>query len=349
MNKIFYIHSNILAICCYQTVKNALTQNEKVIIITDRRCEWPFFQDRVIVYNFADIFLGEDLKRVALHNLKAIKDYVRYRRYLCHLNKVVSQVISGEDFFFYMPSMAKNKTAAFAYNKHCKGYYYVDEGSLAYLPQELINQQFSSKMKNAVKRLFKIEDHCHYEIKQYFKGTVSITNEAFQWNKDGEKIVNPIDECILDLKDRIPSFDDVIVTAFLSEDIDSIIKSIDYTVDYVHNKNKSSRIGIKLHPYAITYNRENVSKVYQYIKDSYDNQVVIIPKEVSIEAMSLIYHTRLYSLFQLSSLILYGLLFNSSEGFLIRFKAGNVTIDQISTVDEYYKQISVVNFNNKKE
>ena len=343
MKKIFYIHSNILAICCYQTVKEALNQNEKVIIITNRQCQWNFFKDQVVVYDFAELFYGYTKNRVALHNIKAIKDYLKYRRYLCHLNKIVNHIIADEYFVFYLPSMADSMTASFAYNKFCKGYYYVDEGSLAYLPQDMININITNNVKNKIKRILKIDDHCHYEINQTFKGTVSITEEAFQWNRDKEKNVNPISECVEELKVGLPSYDDVIVTGFLSEDIDFIIKGIDFTINNILRKSRNSRIGIKLHPYAITYNRKNATLVLVYIKEKYNNRISIIPKDLSIEALSLVYHPNLYSLFTLSSVVLYGLLFKSSDGYLVRNVKGINSIVQIATVEDFYKTISVVN------
>lgn len=343
MNHIFYIHSNILAICCYQTVKEALAHNNKVIIITNRNCQWSFFLDKVTVYDFAEIFKGEDKERVALHSIKAIKDYMRYRRYLYHRDTVIKRIVDGNDYIFYLPTMALNMTAAFVYNKHCKGYYYVDEGSLAYLPIESANQQFDSKLRKKLKQLLKIEDHSHYEITSSFIGTISITKEAFSWNMDWVRIVNPKDECILELKTSLSSYDDVIVTTWLVEDIDLIKKSIDYTIEQILRRNRNSRIGIKIHPKAITYNMEKCMYVLQYIREMYCDRVTIISKEVSIEAMSLVYHPRLYSLFSLSSLILYGLLFQSSEGFLIRNVKDTITIVQINTVEEYNKLISKIN------
>ncbi|MBO7415534.1 MAG: hypothetical protein J6U22_03060 [Bacteroidaceae bacterium] len=344
MNRIFYIHSNILAICCYQTVKEAIEQKDNVYVILNRNCVWPFFTDKVKLFDFAKIFDGEDKQRVALHSLKAIKDYIRYRRYINHLEKVVNRIVAEEDFIFYMPSMALDMTLAFAYNKNCKGYYYVDEGSLAYLPQNIINAEFSKNIKNLVKRLLRIEDHCHYEIKPTFKGTISITTDAFLWNKEYEKIVNPVDECVSVLKSRLPVFDDVIVTARLIEDVDTITKSLDFAVERILSNKPNSRIGIKLHPNAVTYNKEKASEVVEFINKKYGDNIAIISPEVSIEAISLICHSNLYSLFVLSSLILYGLLFGCSDGYLISNEKGATRIEQIKTVEDYYKKINKVNF-----
>lgn len=344
MNHIFYIHSNILAICCYQIVQEVLAKKDKVIIITNRNCPWPFFQSLVTVYDFAEIFHGEDRQRIALHNLRAIKDYIRYRKYRRHLNIIINRIIAGEDFILYLPSMALDMPMSFAYNKNCKGYYYVDEGSLAYLPQDLINQQFAKSFKNDIKRLLNIEDHCHYEILPTFKGTISITKDAFQWNDKWDKIVNSLDDCIIELKKDLPVFDDVIVTAKLVGDIGIIKKSIDFTVANIVKNRPNSKIGIKLHPNAITYNKDKTEELINYIKDRYNDKITIISKDVPIEIMSLVYHPNLYSLLVVSSLILYGLLFRSSDGYLIKHNdMDSFTRVKISTTDEYYSLISKVN------
>ena len=354
MNRIFYIHSNILSICSYQTVKEALAKNEKIIIITNRNCKWPFFSDRVKVYDFAEIFHGVDKQRATLHNLKAIREYIKYRRYLYRIDMVVRRIVAGEDFVFYMPSMALDMTAAFATNKHCRGHYYIDEGSIAYLPPEARSPQeyyfpeeirpygFVALAKNVIKRLLRIEDHCHYEIYDpLFKGTVSITDKAFQWNINKERIINPKEDCVLELRESVTAFDDVIVTGDLRENINIIKKGIDDTIIYIMGGKEDSRIGIKFHPNAVTYNREQTMSIIEYIREKYDGRVSIIPREVSIEVMSLVYHPRLFSLFSLSSLLLYGLLFDSSKGYYIN-NDKDFSMVQISTVEEYYNIVRKV-------
>lgn len=337
-----------MAICCYQTVKDALAQSDKVIIITDRSCGWHFFQGKVIVYDFASLFDNEYNKRVSFHGLGFFWDYYKYRRYCHHLNKVVKTIVNEEDFIFYMPSMAKDVTVTFVYNKYCRGYYYVDEGTLAYRNQELLSQMIPTNFTNSIRKLLKIEDHYHYEILPSFKGTVSITKEAFKWNKNNTRIVNPIKECVLELKTNMPSFDDVIVTSYFSEDINIINKGIDYTIKFILNSNPDSRIGIKFHPFAITNNNKKTSMVMQCIRNKYNERISIIPNEVSIEAMSLVYHPRLFTLFALSSIILYGLLLKSSDGYLVYNEEDNVSIKQVDSVEEYFKLIGVAHNKGKK-
>lgn len=325
-------------------MKEAIDQKDNVIIVTDRNCEWPFFKDNVSIYDFTQIFGSDYKKRVSLNGINAFRDYLKYRSYISHLKKVVTSIVKNEDFIFYMPSMAKDITAAFAYNKHCKGYYYVDEGSLAYMSQDLINQRFTSNFKNSLRRLLKIEDHFHYEVLSTFKGTISITKEAFSWNKKYLKIINPINEYVNETRNNLPSLNSVIVTGLFSEDINIIIAGIVYTVDNILSKGCDSRIGIKLHPYAITNNRDKTLKILQYIKDKYKEQIIVIPNEISIEAMSLVYHPRLYSLFTLSSIILYGLLLKSSDGYLIDYENETFSIVGINSVEEFYRINSIVNY-----
>lgn len=344
MNRIFYIHSNIVAISCYKTVKDALSQNDKVIIVLDRGCEWPYTFNNVNVYDFADLFEGDNRNRVALNNIKAFEDYLRFLRYKIHLNRVVNKIVEGQDFVFYLPTMALDMTAAFAYNKHCKGYYYVEEGTISYRSLDMVVWQYPSRIKNMVKHLLRIDEHFPFEISHLFKGTISVTSEAFPWNKTGERIVNPIDGCVSDLKTSIPLCDDVLVTTWLVEDIELIINSIDYTIKSILNKNKDSRIGIKFHPKATTVNRYKVLMTIEYLNNEYDGRVTIIPNDVSIELMSLLYHPRLYSLLLLSSLILYGLLLKSSEGYLIDNDDNTISITQITTVEEYLRLCRIVNY-----
>lgn len=326
-----------MTICCYQTVKKALTQNEKVIIVTNRRCKWPFFLDKIKLYDFADIFLGEDIPRVALHNFRGIKDYIRYRLFLSHLDKVVESIVLEEDFLFYMPSMSLDMTRIFAYNKYCKGYYYVDEGLISYETEDVVNKMFSPKLKNATKRLFRIEEHCHFEINSTFIGTISISREAFPWNIDKVKIVNSIDDYVLEVESNIPVYDDVIVTSYFQEDVDVIIKGIGSIIDYILDYNRDSKIGIKIHPHSITYNREKTLSVLNIINRQYGSKVSIISDEVSIEAMSLVYHPNLFSLFSLSSLLLYGVLFKSSNGYFVMNDNNNISIISMVTFEDFFK------------
>ena len=345
MKKLFYIHSNIVAICCYQTVKHALASNDEVIIITDRSYIWTHFIEKVRIYDFGEIFKGEDRRRVSLMGPKVFNGYFRYQHYLCHLNKVVKRIVSGNDFILYLPTMALETTAALAYNKHCKGYYYVEEGSLSNNPNIKINNGSSSKLKDKIKRLLRIEDHFPFEINSPFKGTISITEKAFPWNTNSIRIINSMDEFASEINYSLPFCDAVIVTAWLVEDIHLIIKSIDYCLKEIFSKNQESRIGIKFHPKACYYNSAKTSKVLQFIRDNYNQRVTIIPNEVSIEVMSYVFHPRLYSLFALSSLILYGILLKSSEGYLIDYdESGAVSIVPIMTMEDFFRIGDVINY-----
>lgn len=340
MNRIFYIQSNILTICCYQTVKECLEQNEKVIIITNRGYSWPFFKEKVLVYDFAKIFEGEDKDRVALHSFSALYDYIRYRKFLTHLNKVVDEIVAKEDFIFYMPSMAMAMTKTFAYHKHCKGYYYVDEGYLAYTPSETLKLYLPNRKKNLIKALLKIEDHYHLEMTSRFKGTVSITNDAFEWNSK-EKIVNSVEEYVEEVKNDIPYYDDVILTEYLTQDFEDLKRGIDYTVEKILQEKPTSKIGIKIHPHAITYNRDQTIIFQSYLRDHYSGVITEIPTNVSIEVMSLVYHPNLFSLLELSSIILYAILFKSSKTKLIDFKERAVSIKEIISVEDYNNNVTL--------
>lgn len=336
MKHIFYIHSNIQTICCFQTIKDLISNNENVIIIVNRGCSWKFFNESVTVYDFAKIFQGEDRARIALKSFAALKDYIRYCKYLLHLKREVSKIIADDSFLFYLPSMALNMTLAFARNKNCKGYYYVDEGSIAYLSNEALEHYIPCRgLKYYVKSLLSIEDHYHYELTSKFKGTISISKDAFVWNLTEPKIVNPIKDFVSEVKNDVPMFNDVILTEYLKQDYDEIIYCIDYTVNKILHDNPKSKIGIKIHPHAITYNKEKTISVQKYISEQYAGIVYLIPAEVSIEVMSLVFHPHLYSLFQVSSILLYALLFKSSESNLIIIDEGTVSIKRITTRDEF--------------
>lgn len=335
MNNIFYIHSNILTICCFQTIKECLAREEKVIIITDRGYTWPYFEGKVVIYDFAKLFLGEDKNRRALHSLKAIKDYIEYRRYIAHLKVVVDNIISKENFIFYLPSMAIEKTAVFAHNNFCKGYYYVDEGAISYDTEEELQRFIPKKFRNTIKSFLGIGDFYHFEISSIFLGTISITKDAFAWNVNKEKIINSVDDIVKEVKDDMPYFDDVILTEYLTQDYDVITQSIDYTIGMILHDNPNSKIGLKIHPQAISKNMETVKSVQHYVGVKYAKIVTFIPTNVSIEVMSLVSHPKLYSLLEVSSILLYALLFNSSITKLIECKNGFAKIIDINTVEEF--------------
>lgn len=336
MNRIFYIHSNILKICCYQTVKESIERGENVTIITTRGSSWDFFKDKVEVWDFTKIFGDEDKQRMALHSIRGTKDYLRHRRFLSHLKKVISEIVNNEDFILYLPSMAMVQTAFFAHNKYCKGYYYVDEGRLAYTHDDDLRQYVPNTSRNRIKKLFGIEDYYHYEITSSFKGTVSITNDSFAWNEDKEKIVNPIGGFIEEVKNDIPYFDDVILTSYLSQELEVILNSIDFTIDNILKIKPESKIGVKLHPQAIYYNKDAAMRVMDHINDKYPGIVTLIPVNVSIEVMSVVYNPVLYALLQLSSVIMYALLFKSSDTKLVEENNGTITIRNVATMEEYY-------------
>lgn len=341
MNRIFFIHSNILVICCYQTVKACIARNEKVTIITNRGCSWPFFEGNVKVYDFTEIFQGEDKRNVALHSLNALKDYKRYRAFLSHLDNVINEIVGQQEFIFYLPSMDLVMASSFVYNKYCRGYYYVDEGYLAYIPVETLQRFVPNRTRNFFKSFLRLENHYHLEKTPKFKGTISITEEAFVWNTSGERIVNSVNDYIEEVKDKIPVFDDVILTEYLTQDFEIIKKSIDYVVEVILINNPDSKIGIKIHPHAIVYNEEQTKKVINYLEGKYAKVITIIPVNVSIEVMSIVHHPNLYSLLELSSIILYAIIFKSSITKLIDYKDNAAIVKDIETVEDYHENATL--------
>ena len=85
---------------------------------------------------------------------------------------------------------------------------------------------------------------------------------------------------------------------------------------------------------------KTVGAVIEYLKDEYCEKVVLIPDDVTIEVLSLVNHPRLYSLLEVSSILMYALLFNTSKANLIYNVDDSITIKQIESFEEYNKIFS---------
>jgi hypothetical protein len=246
MKYIFITHSNITSIVINETVESLLNNSEKVIIITRRGVSWPIINNETII-DFSNKTIS------SLLSLKAIK-------HIFTLSKCVDSIINKEDFILYLPTSYDEVYYSFQKSKFCKGYYYIEEGVLAYKGLKFIRED-KNLIKRGIKHLLGLYPDFYYFDKR-LKGTLSISDKSFKWNQ-GAKIVNNPYSYFKRVCDDQRSYSHIIVFSYLDEHV-SFYKSI---IDAIFQNNGGSltNIAFKFHPRSSYVEPQMKNEITNYI------------------------------------------------------------------------------------
>ena len=327
MKHVFIQHSNITIISSFNTVKEALDRGDEVIIIMSRKIPYEFFEGRVKVYDFFELF-KEDRDKAKGYDGFTIGRFIDYignfKRYIEHMKETVDTIVENEDFLLYTANNNQPVSEVFLDHKKCVGYYYIEEGTMSYTPWPQLYKITCSKRRKGRRflySLFGIKMYYHLEITKKFLGTIGISKEAFDWEewKDEKHIITDLTSYKEVIKTKILPYDIIIVTSMSGSDAQTIIKGIDVIFEHIAKKYPEKKVAIKMHPHDFSFEREKVCEVYNYIEKQYKSYSATgLDVNYSLEAAIFLNHPVIYSVYIPSSVSVYSIIFSGNTYLLVQ-------------------------------
>ncbi len=335
MNHIFSIHSNICVIVIYDRVRKLLENNENVIIVSDRNTAFPFFQDRIL---FNDIQYITDKYRGSCKNI--FSKFINYAfEYLPHYKKSAKKIIGNEDFILYLSSCNYFTISPYLWNKHCKGYYFIEEGTMSYMDVDELRRRYKKQLYSGqiLLNLIGFRTTFDFYTDSRFGGCICVSEYAFPWCKTNKIVSDLRCYCNNEMSDY-DLYDYLIVTDYLDKDIGVIFQGFEMVLNTITPLPQDKRIGVKMHPTAYSYQKEKINEIQNLISRKYsDIKVVFLPSNYVVEKMLIKKHTIVYSIFDVSSLLLYALALNS-RAFVLTANHG-VNMKELKTITELLEEV----------
>lgn len=336
MLNVFFIHSGITAITAYDIVRQKLSNNEDVVILTGRGQKWYFFAESLKVIDFDELMRGKganlNLRNIHIRNiLKQIRDW---KLFIKNRNQAITECVSkGQNYIAYVPIFMD----ALICNTHCKGYYFLEEGQFAYLSKSYIKKITRRTSQAYFKTIFfPLFGQRYYPIdfqNDKFLGSVAITKEAFPWHQQ-EHIVSDVTTYINDVNYVVPLYDNIVVTGFLLEDITIIEQYFKILSAYI-KKEQLGNVAVKLHPHVYLRYPQKAKAVEEMVKNVFkETGVTFLPKDYIVENNIFNRNTNIFSLIYVSSLSLYATMFGCGS-FLVHEDKGFYKVERISTIQDY--------------
>ncbi len=338
MKHIFYLHSNICVIAVFHAVSQLIDKGEKVVIVSERNTRFPDLSDQLLFYDIEPI-----IDKYRRNTNSKLKQLINYRFELIpRYNSFAKDVINNEDFILYIPSYSMYTILPFLRNVHCRGYYFIEEGTMSYMSQESLRRRYL-KRRYLNGRMFLdligAGETPDYKITRKFKGCICISEEAFPWCREN-KILTNVDCYFSILSDGDEDIDSLIITNYLREDKQLIINAFKLIIDTLCANNRNAKIGIKFHPTAYAYEAQKIKDILSAIRDDYKFlDFTLLPSSYSVEGLMYKRHINVYSVFGMSSLLLYSLMLKS-RSFQLTYKNDEIMLNEIPGIQDY---LAVVN------
>jgi hypothetical protein len=335
MKHIFFLHSNTCVITAYQTIKELIKNNEKVIVILNRGTKFPFYNGDVTIFDIQ--FITDNFRKRSTNFFNKIYNYKF--QYLPHFDVIAKEIIGEEQFILYAPSYNQFTLRSFFNSKYLIGYYYIEEGTLSYLSLKSLKRKFYKKMYlkgRFISKVIGLKEYYDYVITNKFRGAICLSTYAFPWLSNN-KIINKFDEYLVNLNEKSLDVDALIVTGYLFETLDEIYNGLNIIFDKILSDSNKRKVAIKFHPTAFSYHREKCELVKQYLNNKYSNlEIIFLESSYSVEGSLYRNKTDLYSIFGISSLCLYSLVFGSNS--FVVYRKHSMYLDEITSVDDFLKK-----------
>ena len=181
MNHLFYLHSNITCLSSYEMIFNLQKRGEEVTIILSRNLKWPFSLkvNRIVNISRMNFFLHTKVDKI-----RSLRSYILALYCKKRMKNYINSIVGEDDYIAYIPNYKSMIISNLCERKQCKGYYYIEEGTLSYFSIDYAKKvmHYSNFFKLLSVVLMVNYDFALKQTKK-FKGTISINESAFPWNK----------------------------------------------------------------------------------------------------------------------------------------------------------------------
>lgn len=307
MKHVFFVHSHITFILSKLIINKYVLLKKDIVFIVSRnyKNEELAFYDSI---NFSQIH--DELSKYY------IKDFFKIYSYIEKIDHVIESKIDNKEFIVYLPIVRHKLMQIIASHKNCICVNIVEEGMTSYSDyffNDIDSNIFKRIGKFIFNNLFFLTKERFFYIKpfelRYFNKNISskfYTISKLGFNGVKEEIVylnfkEYNKKCNYDIDNNTPILilegaveQGNLSIDILEEAVDQMISSIDY-----------NKIYVKFHP---VQSIETINLINQIFK-KYNKQIIKIPKEISIELLSLDKKLIIYGFS--SSLLFYTKLFGS--------------------------------------
>ena len=341
MKHFFCLHSNICVITSLSLIEKLLSMNEEVIILLTRKCTFDYYKGEVEIYDLQNEFAGMQTMLGSLLSLRTFSTIFQYKRYLAILKEYLNRIINNEEYVFYTPNFGTSVAPILEDNQLCKGYYFLEEGTMSYLEYKWLEEKwFSKKTKiaNVVRGLFGIRSFFQLTTTSRFKGTIALSPHCFPWNKK-ERVVVSSESYIKQTKAPCKSYKGIILIGYYEYDLQLVEQALIIARSALKMSiNNDCDIAIKIHPHTYSYSSNYACLLEELIKSSFP-EITILPISYSVELSIMKFNTCIVSVFGLSSLSLYSILLKSLPTFNIEYVKGRIESEEIDSLEDYMKAV----------
>lgn len=328
MTHIFLVHSHICSLAVHSTVKKLLECGYKVIILENRAYEWPFMEKKIILkditkYSFYNLY--------GIREIRSLYDICCMKKYQHKAEKLIKDIIDDENFIYYTPGYTMGLSSFFINNSKCKGYFYIEEGVLAYRSAEFLKQHYYDWRKNVIAKFLNLRYGFILSCTHKFKGTIAISEKAFPWNKK-HKVVNGLNREEIKSYFKDEMYSDIVVFSHLNETISELEVTFSFLIKHFEQLN-CQRFAIKFHPHSYIYDLEKINYILKLVSKCQGVDIIILPKEYIVEYAIVCYKACIYSINVISSLALYALIFGS-QSFYIKLEEGKCHIRALTCLEK---------------
>lgn len=342
MKHVFYLHSNICTLVCYDMISDLINEGNEIIVITGRNCNYPYFRGKITVLDLSERFKGYTNHLGSVFQAKTYTELRSFRKYIKELTAELFVFVKSDDFFLYTPNYNTPASRILASMNNCIGYYFLEEGAMSYLGIKQIKSysyKWTTLVGNVVRRCLGVKTYFQLHISRKYKGTIALSPNAFPWNHSN-KIIASLEHYKEHISDNYKSYQAIAVVSYGAHSVREIIDAL--RIAYQHEKTihgDNINMAVKLHPQLLYYRPSEAKELLMCIQKEI-KEIDILPSTYVIEDALILNASTIYSIIDLSSLSLYSISINNSLSYLV---ASNLTADKlcvIKTVEEYFSIIN---------
>lgn len=185
MLHIFWIHSHITFLVAKEIIAN-IGNNQEVIIFLSRRYELPDIFD---LKENVEIISSPWFRDKSNANILIKSDILKTRSNVKLCVNFFNEYINNRAFILYAPTSWEYAVALMMKHEKCIGYYYIEEGVLAYLKNG--NKERASKFREfLIKYIYNLPYLGMYGVLNNFRGSFAVSKKAFLWHTKERNIVD---------------------------------------------------------------------------------------------------------------------------------------------------------------
>lgn len=341
MKHIFCIHSNICIIAVFDIIEKSLEKGDKVVVLLTRNCSFDFFKEKVQIIDLQEKYKDYQTALGSLTSKSTYYSIGKYKKYLSQLKNDLYEIVGDDVYYFYTPNFGTSVAPILENKPNCIGYFFIEEGTLSYLDNKwLRNKWYSKKTKigNVVRRLFGIKSYFQLTTTPKFKGTISLREDCFPWNKN-TKIITSYESYLEKVNNDLEVPNNIILIGYTEYDISMVSNAIKVAINHMKlNSDNHISVSIKLHPQTYSYNPSYAELLQDMIKRTFADLIIkVLPASYPVELAIIKNGTTIYSLFAISSLCLYSVILQNSHTYIINNKGKDIIMEDISSLEDYMK------------